>query len=191
MVDEYNSADLTQSLLTVPPIKMQTYRALQAAAPGGDAAVATIDAIRVVGTDHGGGSDPGENTTLGATTGADQFGRQNAATFAADAADVAYARDEVFQTFTVEDDEDDEDMLELRATITGTVAYEDAVAAVVDDPATTEDETAAAEDGTEGLVNNPVSRVDFYVAVDLKDVSWTTSAVARTIKYRRSRRSGR
>ena len=60
-VDEYNSPDLTQSLLTTPPVTMQTYRALQAAAPGEDAAVATIEAIRVVATDHGGGSGMAQN----------------------------------------------------------------------------------------------------------------------------------
>ena len=169
-VDEYNSPDLTQSLLTTPPVTMQTYRALQDEGPGDDAAVATIDAIRVVATDQGGEWGQAENAlvTTSPTTGVDQFGRQTATTFAADAADVAYERDEVFQSFTVIDDESDDDVLELRATIAGTVGYEDAVAAVADDPLTTDvDETVDAENGTEGLVNNPVSRVDFYVAVAL------------------------
>ena len=61
-VDDYNNMpDLTQSLLTTPPITMQTYRALQDMGPGEDAAVATIDRIQVVGTDHGGGWSIGLN----------------------------------------------------------------------------------------------------------------------------------
>ena len=45
-VDEYNSPEFTQSYLTMPPITMHTYRAMQAAGP--DAAPATIDTIQVV-----------------------------------------------------------------------------------------------------------------------------------------------
>ena len=182
-VDEYNAADLTQSLLTTPPVTMQTYRAIQAAGPGD--APAAIDSIRVVGTDHGGGSGSAGalQAALGATTTLDRFGLQAAATglAAGEAAgqfsdeDLTYARNEVFQTFTVEDDESDDDVLELRATITGTAGYTRAVAAVADDPATTDvDETVAAVDGVEGLVDNPVSRVDFYAAVALDNVSGGT-----------------
>ena len=181
-VDEYNSADLTQSLLTTPPVTMQTYRAMQAAGPGD--APAAIDSIRVVGTDHGGGSGSASalQAALGATTSLDRFGLQAAATGLA-AGDgtgefedeaLTYARDEVFQTFTVEDDKSDADVLELRATITGTTGYTEAVAEVVADPtADPPIEAVAAVPGVEGLVNNPVSRVDFYASVALKNVGTT------------------
>ncbi|MDE0248873.1 MAG: Ig-like domain-containing protein [Gammaproteobacteria bacterium] len=177
-VDEYNSPDLTQSLLTTPPVTMQTYRAMQAAGP--DAAPNVIDSVRVVATDHGGENGSASNMSLGTATTLDRFGHKDAATglAAGDGAgqfeddDLTYARNEVFQTFTVVDDEDDEDTLELRATIEGTANYTVAVAAVEDDPATTDvDETAAAIGGVEGLVDNPVSRVDFYAAVELKDTA--------------------
>ena len=179
-VDAYNSAELTQSHLTMPPLTMQTYRAMQA--EGVDAPV-TIDSIRVVATDHGGGSDSTSVSAgaLGTVTDLDRFGYRDVATFAADAAAVLFERDEVFQTFAVVDDESDDDALELRATITGTTGYEDAVAAVAgvdangdgdfDDDGDTAPVTA--EDGTEGLVNNPISRVDFYAAVALKNIGET------------------
>ena len=71
-VDEYNSADLTQSHLTTPPVTMQTYRAMQAADPG--TAPAVIDSIRVVATDHGGGNGSASNSTLGDAASLDRFG---------------------------------------------------------------------------------------------------------------------
>ena len=83
-----------------------------------------------------------------------------------------YARDEVFQDFIVEDDDDENDALELRATMRGLAGYEKAVAGVADDPATDDvDEGDDAEPGVEGLDSNPVSRVDFYAAVSLRNVS--------------------
>ena len=185
-VDEYNSPDLTQSHLTT--LTMQVYRALQAAGPSD--APAAIDAIRVVGTDHGGrdNSEEALAAVLGSTATLatlDRFGRRETAAQqeqgeGADAAerwndnedasgvDILYARDEVFQDFAVKDDEDDGDVLELRASITGTAAYAEAVAGVADDQDTDVDEEVEEVRGQEGLVNNPASRVDFYAAVILK-----------------------
>ena len=72
------------------------------------------------------------------------------------------------------DDESDDDVIELRATILGTAGYTEAVAAVAaDDNADPPVAAVTRVDGVEGLVDNPVSRVDFYVAVELKDVSDT------------------
>ena len=199
MVDEYNSPDLTQNLLET--VKMQVFRALQAAttgtSPTSDTYAAEILAeIKVVGVDQGGGDDAANNTSLGSTASLAKFGLGTArtSTFTAtepttaaelttqnDAVDqwndnkagddsaIRYARDEVFQTFTVEDDESDDDVLELRATIAGTAGYVKAVVGAVDDADTDDtDEGKAAVAGVEGLVDNPVSRVDFYAAVDLK-----------------------
>ena len=197
-VDEYNSADLTQSLLTTPPITMQVFRALQPAGTGETAdatlaADATLDSIKVVGTDHGGGNNQEGNGSLGSAASLARFGMGTARTQptgqSADQAGqwndnqttadpgvaIRYARDEVFQDFVVEDDEDDNDALELRATIRGTRGYMEAVAQVLgDNPATddvteTDFELVEEVQGVEGLVNNPVSRVDFYAAVLLDD----------------------
>ena len=85
-----------------------------------------------------------------------------------------YKRDEVFQRFVVIDDESDEEALELRATIMGRDTYKMAVAGVEAVPATNGNPGVPGTAGTagvEGLVNNPVSRVDFYAAVELDDIS--------------------
>ena len=141
-VDEYNSPEFTQSHLTTPPVTMQTYRAMQAAGPGD--APAAIDSIRVVSTDHGGGSGSASalQAALGATTSLDRFGRIASPATGLAAGDatgefsdeaLTYARDEVFQDFAVADDESDADVLELRATITGTATYVEAAEAVLGD----------------------------------------------------------
>ena len=71
-------------------------------------------------------------------------------------------------------------MLELRATLTGTASYVEAAEAVTGDNPATPDVTetdfviTAAVAGAEGLVNNPISRVDFYASVALKNVGTTT-----------------
>ena len=205
-VDEYNSADLTQSLLTTPPITMQVFRALQPATAAGTdtddtplAVEATLDSIQVVGTDHGGQNGEAGTGSLGSAASLAHFGMGTARTQptgqSADQAEqwndnettadpgvaIRYSRDEVFQSFTVEDDEDDDDALELRAMLTGTRGYMEAVAEVLgDNPATddvteTDFELVEEVQGVEGLVNNPVSRVDFYAAVELDNVGTTAN----------------
>ena len=216
MVDEYNSPDLTQSLLTSPPLTMQVFRALQPANTSatnddpadGTTGAETLAEIKVVGTDHGGRNGDANNTSLGSAASLARFGLGTARTLSftaggepADAAaqtvqeteakrwndneyddagsdaKILYARDQVFQTFEVEDADDDDDALELRATITGAASYVKAVAGVADNATTTDvDEGKDAVAGVEGLVNSPVSRVDFYAAVELKDVSSTNTA---------------
>ena len=179
-VDDYNNMpNLKQSHLTDPPLTMEVFRALQAGGPA--TAPTSIDSIRVVATDHGGnhGSAFSDQSATATTTLA-RFGRiatpaSNLTPGDFDDEDLIYSRDEVFQTFMVTDDDEDADVLELRAEIVGTAGYTVAKAAVLGDNPATPDavETTfvvtAAVIGVEGLVNNPVSRVDFYVAVDLKD----------------------
>ena len=210
-VDAYNSAELTQNLLTTPPLTMQVFRALQPANTGETAndpaatatAAATLAEIKVVGVDHGGNNASANSTTLGSAASLARFGLGTARTltfttatapttaaerteqateakrwndneYDADGSKTRYARDQVFQTFEVEDDESDDDALELRATITGRAEYTKAAAGVVGVAATATApavEEKAPTPGVEGLVRNPVSRVDFYAAVELKDVS--------------------
>ncbi len=178
-VDDYNSADLTQSLLTSPPVTMMVFRALQAGEPS--TAPAAIDSIRVVATDQSGkygsasNEEPAGNDAF--IEGLDRFGFQTAldnldageeeGDF--DDEDLLYSRDEVFQDFNLADDESDDDTLELRAEIVGTAGYTEAEAEILDDDDTPDvDEAEAAVPGVEGLVDNPVSRVDFYAAVALE-----------------------
>ena len=213
-VDAYNSAELTQSLLTTPPLKMQVFRALQSvvtatatAATADDplAADVILDSIAVVGIDHGGGFASAGNGSLGSAASLARFGlgtaRNTSATVDGEPTDAAaqtaqeaaaklwnenkdtdgdairYARNQVFQNFAVVDEEDDDDALELRATITGSIGYKKAVAGVADNAATANvDEGKDAVQGVEGLASNPVSRVDFYAAVELKDDSTTDDA---------------
>ena len=207
-VDEYNSAELTQSYLTT--FTVQVFRALQPAGTGETtddlalAADATLASIQVVGVDHGAvfvsataserkgygiGSGP---ASLGSAAMLDPFGygdrrtqtgtaeepataeaqtTQETAAKAWNEAELTYARNQVFQDFEVEDDESDHDALELRATIKG-LSYVEAVAGVWDNDETADvDEGETSMLGMEGLGSNPVSRVDFYAAVALKDVS--------------------
>ena len=85
----------------------------------------------VVATDHGGGYGSAANTDLGNADDLDRFGLKTAAvdlnageeSGQFDAEDLNYARDEVFQSFTLVDDESDDDAIELRATILGTTGY--------------------------------------------------------------------
>ena len=183
-VDDYDSADLTQSRLTSPPLTMEVFRALQAGGPGDDPE--SLISIQVVATDHGGNHDMARSEQSGTeTTSLDRFGVQTALENLAvgedenefDDEDLTYSRDQVFQTSGVTDEENDADVLALRATILGTVGYTVAKDAVLGDDPDTDDAVeedhvvTAAVMGVEGLKTNPVSRVDFYVAVDLKDVS--------------------
>ena len=122
----------------------------------------------------GSGTDGAPTTAAERTTQETEAERWNDNEIADGTATTRYKRDEVFQTFTVEDDEDDDDALELRATITGAKSYEAAAAGVVGVDATETAPAVEAEaptDGVEGLVNSPVSRVDFYAAVLLDDAT--------------------
>ena len=215
-VDAYNSAELTQNLLTTPPLTMQVFRALQPANTGETAndpeatatAAATLAEIKVVGVDHGGNNASANSMSLGGAASLARFGLGTARTltfttaaapttaaerteqateakrwndneYDADGSKTRYARDQVFQTFEVEDDESDDDALELRATITGSAGYKKAAAGVVGVAATATApavEEKAPTPGVEGLARNPVSRVDFYAAVELKDVSSSNNA---------------
>ena len=180
-VDGYDSAEFTQSLLET--VTVHTFRAVQTAV----GTFAQLASIGIKAVDQAGGNTMNlgiadiSTATLGDVDG---FGQNaTAGTFAADAAAVTYERDEVFQTFSADETSVDGSTVELRAEIEGTAEYAAAVAAVAgvdangDGDFTDDGDTApvAAVDGTEGLVNNPVSRVDFYAAVALKNVGTTTT----------------
>ena len=195
-VDAYNAPTLTQSHLT--SFTMMNYRALQTASidavPGTIDSILVVGTdhsgkshrVGVAGTALGAtttlarfGTDAGALGT-GGRDAAQQSENQNAAAATqwndnqnTEGTSIRFKRDEVFQDFIVIDDESDADVVELRATLRGTAGYKKAVAEVTgDNPATDATETdfvlTAEVRGTEGLVNNPASRVDFYAAVDLK-----------------------
>ena len=181
-VDDYNvDGDLSDSKLE-PSFKVLTFRGLQPTAGGEQ--ITELVSIGVKATDHG-GRNSGDNGIVTFSPALDLDGDgflvRDATTFefAAQDADDAPAYDEVFQSFSAEDTSVEDDVIELRAEIVGTVGYEAATAAVTGDlDADPVVPDVAAEDGMEGLVNNPVSRVDFYAAVLLRDVS-STNAVDR------------
>ena len=201
MVDEYNSPMLTQSHLTTPPITMQVFRALQAGDPGtapenidwiqvvatDHAGIRYEDATATPPVERRGyGSARTLAAALGAAADLDRFGLiaspatglaagDGTGEFSDDA--LTYSRDEVFQSVSAADTEVDDGVVELRAEIVGTTTYVEAAEAVTGDNPDTPDVTetdfviTAAVAGAEGLVNNPVSRVDFYAAVTLRDIS--------------------
>ena len=174
-VDTYNGPELTQSHLE-SGFKVLTFRAVQ-----DGTTVTELASIGIVATDHGGNNSGSEgiatfNPPLNLDDMALLVRTATTFTFANQEADDAPAYDEVFQTFSASDTSVEDNVIELRAEIAGTRGYSAAVEAVVDDPDTTEDETAAEVPGQEGLVDNPVSRVDFYAAVQLRDVSSTNTA---------------
>ena len=204
MVDEYNSPDLTQNLLETVKMQVfrALQDGTTGDSPTSDTYAAEVLAeIKVVGTDQGGGNNAANNPSLGSAATSAKFGLGTARTSAfttaepttaadlttqeaaveqwndnkaTDDSSIRYARNQVFQSFTVVDDEADDDVLELRATISGSAGYTKAVAGAVDDADTEDtDEGKAAVAGVEGLEDNPVSRVDFYAAVDLKNVGTT------------------
>ena len=195
MVDEYNGS-LTQNHLET--ITMKSFRAVQnnTALTAGDASTpATTTPLDpgemiVVALDQSGAADSTE-VDLSAPSKPSIFGIRATGTGTDDDGNTTtthpaipvttgvtgkvqpapkYKRDQVFQTFSADKTSDDDDVVEFRAEIVGIAGYKAAVAGV-DNPGTENDVNAAA--GEEGLVGNPVARVDFYALVDLKDRSST------------------
>ena len=175
-VDAYNvDGDLSQSKLESP--KVLTFRGLQQL---DGTTITPLESLGIVATDHGGnesganGIETTFNPSLAVALADKQLLIREATTFtfAMQDEDDALAYDEVFQSFSAMDTSVEDDVIELRAKIAGTVGYIAAKAPVVADPgATTPVEAAEAVDGMEGLEDNPVSRVDFYAAVMLRDKS--------------------
>ena len=174
-VDAYNAPELTQSHLE-SGFKVLTFRAVQLAAD-----VTELASIGIVATDHGGNDSGLEgiatfNPVLDLDDMALLVRPATTFTFAQQEADDAPAYNEVFQTFDASDTSVEDDVIELRAEIVGTRGYSAAVEEVVADPTADPPVEAAAEvPGQEGLVDNPVSRVDFYAAVALRNVSSTNT----------------
>ncbi|MDE2823267.1 MAG: hypothetical protein OXK79_07155, partial [Chloroflexota bacterium] len=201
MVDEYNGS-LTQDHLET--ITMKSFRAVQnnTALTAGDATNAATTTpldpgdMLVVAVDQAGSADstdvdltvPSDPNIFGirATgTGTDSNGNTTTTNPAIPVSatdntgtvqpDPKYKRDQVFQTFSADKTSNDDDVVELRAEIVGIAGYKAAVAGSDNDtPADATDDTNAAA-GEEGLVDNPVSRVDFYALVALKNRSTTNT----------------
>ena len=184
-VDTYNGPALTQSHLA-SGVEVLTFRALQAGTT-----ITPLASLGIVGTDHG-GNDSGSDGiapltfTPALTAAANGLPIRTATTFTFEQQedDDAPAYDEVFQRFSAEETSVEDNVIELRAEIIGTAGFSEAVEAVEEveaDPDATPPveavEAAAEVPGNEGLVNNPVSRVDFYAAVALRDVSSTNAAL--------------
>ena len=175
-VDAYNvDGDLSQSELESPKVK--TFRGLQVEPAGGAIGdIMPLRSIGIVATDHG-GNDSGANgiaetfnPSLATALAGKELLIKGAApfTFTLQDVDDALAYDEVFQSFSATASVE-ANVIELRAKIAGTVGYRAAKAA---DPDATPPVLLAA-DGMEGLENSPVSRVDFYATVTLRDVGAT------------------
>ena len=184
-VDAYNADDLTTSTLA-SSFTAQTFQGIQTAGDitslasigvfardnadrlsagalvgdGTDAVAVTFDPVLSV-------DDDGFDITAGTIDVADD---DNAAAVA-DSVDAGDRK--VFQTLTA-DAGVKSGTVELEATATGTLFTAPTAAVFGDDPGTTDVVetdfvTTDAVDGTQGLRDNPISRVDFYAAVDAED----------------------
>ncbi|MDE2823272.1 MAG: hypothetical protein OXK79_07180, partial [Chloroflexota bacterium] len=182
-VDAYNAADLTTSTLA-SSFMVHTYQAIQTA---GD--ITNLTSIGVFARDNADGLSLG---ALGdGTGGAVTITPALALTVAdngfditadeiavetdddADDIDVEASDRQVFQTLTADTDVSG-GTVEFEATATGTLFMAPTPAVRGDDPSTTDVvETdfvvTNAVAGTQGLRDNPFSRVDFYAAVDAMD----------------------
>ena len=169
-VDAYNAdGDLSKNKLE-PSFQVETFRGLQA--DGG--AITALQSIGVVATDHG-GNDSGTSGLPTLTPALELDGKgllmRTAAEFSFEDQDMddALAHDEVFQSFSAMETSVEDDVIELRAKIEGTTGFKKAVEAVEADGTVVPAVEGAPEvRGMEGLVNSPVSRVDFYAAVRLR-----------------------
>ena len=164
-VDAYNARDLTQSTLA-PSLMAHSFRALQSGTT-----FENLSSIQVFARDHAGVVSAGAASPvdpvapdLGEADGFDL----SAATIPADA-DVEGSDRKVFQTFVVTAEEDG-GTVEIEATASGTL-FEAPTPEVPEDPDTEATEFVAGEEGQQGLRDNPISRVDFYAAVNMEDGS--------------------
>ena len=175
-VDAYNADDLTTSTLA-SSFMAHTFQAIQTAA-----AITNLTSIGVFARDNAGRLSAGAlgDGTGGAVTitpalalTVDDNGFDTDAT-ALPGADGSDADDrKVFQTLVAAAGVKS-GTVELKATATGTLFTAPTPAVLGDDPSTTDVvETdfvvTAAVDGVQGLRDNPLTRVDFYAAVNAED----------------------
>ena len=166
-VDAYNAPDLTTSTLA-SSFMAHTYRAVQTDAT----TLVDLASIGVFARDHATETSAGAlgDGVGGAVTVAASglTAEANGFDLAADAIGgdtTPEAGDyKVFQTLVAAAKESG-GTVELTATATGREFLAPTKAVVDDTTTTTVDETASAVDGTQGLRDNPISRVDFYAAV--------------------------
>lgn len=176
-VDAYNAASLTTATLATS-FSAAAYRAIQSS----ETAIADLETVAVFARDNAdnlstGALVAGQGGTVAASglTVADNGFDLNAGQI--DAPDQAASVDQVFpdsaytvfQTLAASTDVDD-GVVELTATATGTLFVKPTVTTEFSDggtPDDTTDDTAQVlSQATEGLRDNPISRVDFYAAVD-------------------------
>ena len=183
MVDEYNGS-LTQNHLET--ITMKSFRAVQDNAvleTVGDvntvptASVVDPGAMVVVAVDQAGTADTTE-VNLTEPSSPNIFGIRAASTEIpvtdeTNAGTVQpapkYKRDQVFQTFSADKTVEEDGVVQLRAEIVGIAGYKAAVAGSNNDTPDDAIDDVLAAAGEEGLVSNPVVRVDFYALVGLKN----------------------
>ena len=165
-VDAYNASVLTTSLMESHMVR--TYRLLQPVT----GSTTDLASIAVLATDHGGESASAvSGLSASGLTGFDltpgEIGSSRIT--AADVAGVTDDDKKVFTSFTLTSPDSTVSSggtVELHATASGR-HFIMPVVAVADDASTPNiDETVAEVVGREGLRDNPISRVDFYAAVD-------------------------
>ena len=173
MVDAYNADDLTTSTLA-SDLKVKAYQAIQT----DGTTLNDLASISVWARDHGDSISAdalGSPTAHGMTAEANGFDIRTAGADGIGADSTAVAADyKVFQTFAADSTRVTGSTVTLKATLEGT--HFDAPTPTVrgDNPATTDVvETdfviTAGVAGTEGLRDNPVTRVDFYAKVARDD----------------------
>ena len=175
-VDAYNADDLTKTTLA-SSFMAHAFQAIQTGA-----GITNLTSIGVFARDNAGGVSAGAlgDGAGGAVTITPALAltvADNGFDISADAlpgADGSDADDrKVFQTLVAAAGVKSE-MVELKATATGTLFTAPTPAVLGDNPATTDVvetdfEITAAVDGVQGLRDNPISRVDFYAAVNAED----------------------
>ena len=164
-VDAYNARDLMQSTLA-PSLMVHSFRALQS-----ETTFQNLSSIQVFARDHAGVVSEGATSPvdpvdpdLGADDGFDLI-----ADVIGSEVDVENSDRKVFQTFVVTAKEDG-GTVEIEATASGTL-FEKPTPEVPEDDDTDAIELVAGEEGRQGLRDNPISRVDFYAAVNMEDGS--------------------
>ena len=170
-VDAYNASTLTQATLT-SSLKVPSYRAVQRAGT-----ISNLMLISVFASDHGGNksaaapTNPTDPTPIDLTVANDGFdltadpitwGTRSLFTPATE------ADSKVFQTIVATVDLKI-GKIEIDLTVTGTL-FTAPMPGVVDDPNTIGvNEGRDGTDGTQGLKDNPLSRIDIYASVNLDD----------------------
>ena len=187
-VDAYNADDLTQSKLE-SPYMVHTYRFLQT----GPTAATALTGIRVVARDHGANADTILHTFDPALTAPATVadGLLDLAPTAIDAPDQAASPDQafpdsaytVFDSMSVAAASKSGGTVELTATVSGPLFVKPLITTPFSDndtPDDTTDDTAQVlGQATEGLRDNPLTRVDFYAVV----AGTTDGTTADALKY--------